>query len=72
MSKASVEALLEAGGENKKLREKYDTLATKEEFVELAQTDGYEFTVDELNAVLLEAGDSWELTGFPPRRSIWW
>lgn len=72
MSKNNVEALLEAGGKDKALRAKYDSIETKEQFAEAAKIDGYEFTVAELTAVLNEAGDSWELTGFPPRRSIWW
>ena len=72
MSKANVITLLEAGGKDKALRAKYDALKTKEEFVDMAATDGYEFTVAELEAVLGEAGDSWEESGFPPRRLIWW
>ncbi|MEQ8969104.1 MAG: Nif11-like leader peptide family natural product precursor [Coleofasciculus sp. C1-SOL-03] len=72
MSQDNVINLLEAGGKDKKLRAKYDALKTKEEFVEMAATDGYEFTVAELDAVLKEAGDSWEESGFPPRRLIWW
>jgi predicted ribosomally synthesized peptide with nif11-like leader len=72
MSKEAVISLLEKGGEDKKLRAKYDALNTKEEFVSMAADDGYEFTIPELDGVIKEAGDSWEQSGFPPRRMIWW
>ncbi|MGC9524718.1 MAG: Nif11-like leader peptide family natural product precursor [Limnospira sp.] len=72
MSKHNVETLLEAGGKDPKIQAKYDLAKNEEEFVAIANADGYEFTVDELNAVIGEAGDSFEITGFPPRRIIWW
>jgi len=72
MAKKNVEALLIAGGEDKHLRARYDTPATKEEFVTLAATDGYHFTVEELDAVIKESGDIFEKNGNPPKRSIWW
>lgn len=72
MARKDVEALLIAGGEDKKLRAKYDVPATMEEFVELASKDGYHFTVEELDAVLKESGDVFEKNGNPPKRQIWW
>ena len=72
MSKTSVEQLLIAGGADEALRGKYDALKTKEEFVELARTDGFEFSVVDLDAVLRESGDAFESFGNPPKRMIWW
>lgn len=72
MSKTAVEDLLVAGGEDKTIRAKYDVPATMEEFVTLAAEDGYDFTVEELDAVLKESGDVFEKNGNPPKRQIWW
>lgn len=72
MSKKNVEELLIAGGADENLRGKYDVLKTKEEFIALAKTDGFEFTVEDLDAVLRESGDSFESFGNPPKRMIWW
>ncbi len=72
MAKQAVEDLLVAGGEDKKVREKYNAPATMEEFVALAATDGYDFTVAELADVLQESGDVFDKHGNPPKRSIWW
>ena len=72
MSKKNVEELLIAGGADEMLRLKYDVLKTKAEFVEMAKTDGYVFTVDDLDAVLRESGDAFESFGNPPKRMIWW
>lgn len=72
MAKENVEKLLIAGGANEALRNKYDTLKTKEEFVAMAQADGYEFSEQELNDVLRESGDAFESFGNPPKRVIWW
>ena len=72
MSKKSVEDLLIAGGEDKHVRAKYDVPATKEEFVALAASEGYDFTVEELEAVLQESGDVFDKHGNPPKRSVWW
>ena len=72
MSRESVEKLLIAGGEDKHLRAKYDVPATREEFIALAASEGYDFTVEELDAVLKESGDVFEKNGNPPKRSIWW
>lgn len=72
MSKENVEKLLIAGGANEALRNKYDSLKTKEEFVALAKEDGYEFSEQDLNDVLRESGDAFESFGNPPKRVIWW
>jgi len=72
MSKKNVEELLIAGGADENLRGKYDQLKTKEEFVSLAETDGYIFSVQDLNDVLRESGDSFESFGNPSKRVIWW
>ena len=72
MSKKDVEDLLVAGGEDKKIRAKYDVPATMEEFVALAAEDGYNFTVEELAAILKESGDVFEKNGNPAKRQIWW
>ena len=71
MSKKSVEELLSKGGDDKAFRQKYDLVVTKEKFVELAKEDGFDFTVEELTAVLRENGDMFESYGNPPKRSIW-
>ncbi|MCK4997900.1 MAG: Nif11-like leader peptide family natural product precursor [Anaerohalosphaera sp.] len=72
MSKKSVEELLIAGGENEELKMRYDSIKTKEEFIALAITEGYDFTLDEFDAVLNESGDSFDLIGNPAKRQIWW
>lgn len=72
MAKKNVEALLIAGGGNEKIRMKYDALKGKAEFVALANEDGYECTVKELDVVLNESGDSFDLIGNPAKRQIWW
>ncbi len=72
MSKESVEELLVKGGEDKNFREKYDLVITKEQFVELAKSEGYDFTVEELTEVVRGNGDIFESYGNPPKRSIWY
>ncbi len=72
MSKESVEDLLTRGGEDEEFRAKYNLATTKENFVELAKADGYDFTVQELMQVINENGDTFESYGNPPKRSIWW
>lgn len=71
MSKNQVEELLEKGGSDKEFRVKYDNTLSEEKFVELAKADGYDFTVEELLAVLRENGDMFESYGNPPKKSIW-
>ena len=72
MSREYVEKLLRAGGSDKVLRAKYNAFETREEFVAAAVADGFDFTVDELNAVLKEEGDDFESSGNPRSRQIWW
>jgi len=72
MAKAKVEELLIAGGADRVLQAKYDALKTKEDFVAMAGADGYEFTLAELDDVLKESGDSFDLIGNPAKRQIWW
>ena len=72
MSKENVEKLLIAGGADESIRKKYDTLKTKEEFIAMAETDGYRFSEQDLNTVLRESGDAFESFGNPPKRVIWW
>jgi len=72
MAKKNVEELLIAGGENGKVRSKYDAIKTKEDFVALAVAEGYDFTIAELDEVLRESGDSFDLIGNPAKRQIWW
>ena len=72
MAKKNVETLLIAGGESEDLRLRYDVLKTKEQFVETAVSDGYDFTIEEFDAVLNESGDSFDLIGNPAKRQIWW
>ena len=72
MPKKNVEDLFIAGGENEEVRIKYDSLKTKEDFIAMAASDGYEFTLEEFDAVLKESGDSFDLIGNPAKRQIWW
>ena len=72
MAKKNVEELLIAGGENQELRAKYDSLKTKEDFLTMAAVDGYDFSMEEFDAVLNESGDSFDLIGNPAKRQIWW
>lgn len=72
MSITAVERLLTDGGSDKVLRAKYNEIETMERFVESANVDGYDFTQDELVQVLKEEGDSFESSGNPRSRSIWW
>ncbi|ACF13461.1 hypothetical protein Ctha_0996 [Chloroherpeton thalassium ATCC 35110] len=71
MSKESVVDLLTKGGSDKQFRIKYDNALTMEKFIDLAIADGYDFTADELKAVLRENGDSFESNGNPPKKNIW-
>ena len=71
MSKENVEKFLFAGGKDKKLRAKYNVIETKEEFVATAKADGYDFTVDELDAVLKTEDLDFASSGNPRTRQIW-
>ncbi len=72
MSKKAVEELLIKGGEDKVFRQKYDAVVSKADFIALAAGDGFEFTEEELMAVINESGDSFESFGNPPKRTCWW
>lgn len=72
MSKKNVETLLIAGGESEELRMRYDSIKSKEDFIALAVSEGYDFTVEEFDAVLNESGDSFDLIGNPAKRQMWW
>ena len=72
MSKENVEALLIKGGKDRPFRIPYDTARDKEAFVALAKEDGFDFTIEELDAVLRESGDIFDSNGNPPKRQIWW
>ncbi len=72
MSKKEVEKLLIAGGEDRSVQARYDAIKTKENFVAQAVADGYQFTEAELDAVLQESGDAFDLIGNPAKRQIWW
>lgn len=54
------------------MRSKYDVLKTKQEFIAMAEADGYLFTQQDLDDVLRESGDAFESFGNPPKRAIWW
>ena len=71
MSKESVLDLLDKGAEDRQFRVKYDNTFTMDKFVELAKEDGFDFTEEELKAVLFENGDSFESYGNPPKKGIW-
>ncbi len=71
MSKENVFDLLDKGAEDRQFRIKYDNTFSMEEFAEFAKEDGFEFTVDELKAVLKENGDSFDSYGNPPKKAIW-
>lgn len=72
MAKKNAENFLIAGGEDHLIRARYDAIKTLDDFVATANLDGYEFTVEEFNEVLREAGDSFDLIGNPAKRQIWW
>jgi hypothetical protein len=72
MPKKEAERLFVAGGEDTALRLKYDFIESKEEFVSTANAEGYDFTIDELDAALKDSGDSFESFGNPRKRDIWW
>ncbi len=72
MAKKDVEELLIKGGEDEPFRQKYNIAKDKAEFIALAKVDGYEFTEEELDAVLRSSGDSFASFGNPPKRAIWW
>lgn len=72
MAKKNVENFLIAGGSDHTLRARYDVIKTMEDFVAAANNEGYDFTIEEFQEVLREAGDSFDLIGNPAKRQIWW
>ncbi len=66
MSKKNAEDFLIAGGENEDIRTRYDAVKSMEEFVALANEEGYVFNATDLKTVLEESGDSFDSLG-PPR-----
>lgn len=72
MPQKEAERLFIDGGKSKEIRSKYNDFETREEFVAFANAEGYDFTVEELNAALKASGDSFECYGNPRKRSIWW
>lgn len=72
MAKKDVEKLLIAGGADQALRTRYDCQKTMDDFVTLANGEGYMFSAEELTSVLRESGDSFESFGNPAKRMIWW
>ena len=72
MSVKEAERLFIDGGINKEIRQKYNNPETREEFVAMANQDGYDFNVPELNEALRLSGDSFQSYGCPRKRSIWW
>lgn len=72
MAKKEVERFLIAGGEDKKLRLKYNQIEEMPNFVAEAVKDGFDFTDEELKLVLRENGDTFESYGNPRMRDIWW
>ncbi len=71
MSKENVLAFLDKGADDRKFRVKYDNCFSMDKFTAMAQEDGFDFTEDELKAVLKENGDSFESYGNPPKKGIW-
>jgi len=72
MAKKEVERFLIAGGENKEFRLKYNLIESMPNFVAAAVEDGFDFSEDDLVAVLRESGDTFESYGNPRKRDIWW
>jgi hypothetical protein len=71
MSKQKVEEFLTVGYGDRQFRIKYDNTFKMEDFVKMANEDGFDFTVEELKVVLRENGDSFDSYGNPPKKSIW-
>jgi len=71
MSKENVLAFLDKGAEDRKFRIKYDNCFSMEKFAAMAEEDGFEFTVKELQEVLRSNGDSFDSYGNPPKKGIW-
>jgi hypothetical protein len=72
MAKKEVERFLIKGGSDKAFKLKYDELEPKPAFVAEANKDGFDFTIEELDQVLRESGDTYDSFGNPRKRGIWW
>jgi hypothetical protein len=72
MAKEEAERLMIAGGEDKHLRLRYDSIEPMPDFVALANKEGFDFTADELKQMLKENGDDFASSGNPRKRDIWW
>ena len=71
MSEENVQAFLDKGADDREFRVKYDNCFSIEKFCALAKEDGFEFTVEDLQAVLKANGDSFDSYGNPPKKGIW-
>ncbi|WP_020585348.1 Nif11-like leader peptide family natural product precursor [Desulfobacter curvatus] len=71
MSEENVQAFLDKGADDRKFRVKYDNCFSMEKFCNMAEEDGFKFTVEELQAVLKANGDSFDSYGNPPKKGIW-
>jgi predicted ribosomally synthesized peptide with nif11-like leader len=71
MSRKNVLDFLDKGADDRNFRIKYDNCFSTEKFVEMADEDGFSFSVEDLQKVLKENGDSFESFGNPPKKSIW-
>lgn len=71
MSKENVLDFLDKGADDRQFRIKYDNTFDMEDFCAMAKEDGFEFTSDELKAVLQENGDAFDSIGNPPKKLIW-
>ncbi|HRF89610.1 MAG TPA: Nif11-like leader peptide family natural product precursor [Desulfobacter postgatei] len=71
MSEENVQAFLDKGADDRKFRVKYDNCFSIEKFCSMAKEDGFEFTVEDLQAVLKANGDSFDSYGNPPKKGIW-
>ena len=71
MSEKNVQAFLDKGADDRKFRVKYDNCFSMEKFCAMAEEDGFEFTVEELQAVLRANGDSFDSYGNPPKKGSW-
>lgn len=72
MASKEVERFLIKGGEDKVFRLKYDELEPKSAFIEEANNEGFDFTEEEFDKMLISSGDSFESFGNPRKRGIWW
>lgn len=72
MASKEVERFLIKGGEDKVFRLKFDEMEPKSAFIEEANKEGFDFTEEEFDQMLISSGDSYESFGNPRKRGIWW